>query len=254
MSRYETDCVVGRQLPDEDRDVAAAAREVAKGHAAGTLPEFIGLRVKPLTEELRARSLRTLRLFVATLLESAGTLPANFIITLPKITAPTLLIAALGPAMLKLAAERADGTVTWMTGPRTLGEFTVPTLAAAAEAWPHRVALRMTGDRPSTATFAELARLWRPLLDLARDSGLCFTYELHPGSDVYDGATFEAFLERADGFLTRDIKRHDHVRKHDDVAQRKDREQLLADCLVFALHGFAHRLARRPVYGTGKLG
>lgn len=72
---------------DEDRDVAAAAREVAKGHAAGSLPEFIGVRVKPLTEELRARSLRTLRLFVATLLESAGTLPANFIVTCPKITA-----------------------------------------------------------------------------------------------------------------------------------------------------------------------
>jgi len=72
---------------DEDRDVAAAAREVAKGHAAGTLPEFIGLRVKPLTEELRGRSLRTLRLFLGTLLEAAGTLPENFIVTLPKITA-----------------------------------------------------------------------------------------------------------------------------------------------------------------------
>ncbi|MEQ1833695.1 MAG: phosphoenolpyruvate kinase [Candidatus Eisenbacteria bacterium] len=71
---------------DEDRDVAAAAREVAKGHAAGSLPEFIGIRVKPLTEELRARSLRTLRLFIATVLEAAGTLPANFVVTCPKIT------------------------------------------------------------------------------------------------------------------------------------------------------------------------
>ena len=33
---------------DEDRDVAAAARELARGHAERTLPEFIGLRVKPL--------------------------------------------------------------------------------------------------------------------------------------------------------------------------------------------------------------
>lgn len=72
---------------DEDRDVTAAAREVAKGHAAGTLPECIGIRVKPLTEELRVRSLRTLRLFVATLLETAGALPENFIVTCPKITA-----------------------------------------------------------------------------------------------------------------------------------------------------------------------
>lgn len=81
---------------DEDRDVAAAAREVAKGHAAGTLPEFIGLRVKPLTEELRVRSLRTLRLFVATLLESAGVLPSNFIVTLPKITALEQVIVFAG--------------------------------------------------------------------------------------------------------------------------------------------------------------
>lgn len=45
-----------------------------------------------------------------------------------------VLVAALGPQMLKLAAERTSGTVTWMTGPRTLGEHTVPTITAAAEA------------------------------------------------------------------------------------------------------------------------
>jgi citrate lyase beta subunit len=73
---------------EEDRDVAAAAREVAKGHAAGTLPEFIGIRVKPLNEELRARSLRTLRLFISTLLEAAGGLPPDFVITLPKVAFP----------------------------------------------------------------------------------------------------------------------------------------------------------------------
>jgi sugar phosphate isomerase/epimerase len=43
--------------------------------------------------------------------------------------------------------------------------------------------------------FAELARRWQPLLDLARDQGCVFGYELHPGSDLFDGATFERFLE-----------------------------------------------------------
>jgi sugar phosphate isomerase/epimerase len=43
--------------------------------------------------------------------------------------------------------------------------------------------------------FKELAKRWRPLLDLARDHGCVFGYELHPGSDLYDGATFEMFLE-----------------------------------------------------------
>jgi len=43
--------------------------------------------------------------------------------------------------------------------------------------------------------FKELARRWLPLLDLARDHGCVFGYELHPGSDLFDGATFELFLE-----------------------------------------------------------
>ena len=44
-----------------------------------------------------------------------------------------VLIAALGPAMLKLAGSRADGTATWMTGPKTIGDHTVPSIRAAAE-------------------------------------------------------------------------------------------------------------------------
>ena len=73
---------------DEDRDVANAAREVAKGHEARTLPEFIGIRVKPLTEELRVRGVRTLRIFLGNLLDDAGELPENLVLTLPKVTTP----------------------------------------------------------------------------------------------------------------------------------------------------------------------
>jgi citrate lyase beta subunit len=71
---------------EEDRDAAAAAREVASGLAAGTLPAAIGVRVKPLTEEFRGRSARTLMLFLGTLLEQSGRLPPGFVVTLPKIT------------------------------------------------------------------------------------------------------------------------------------------------------------------------
>ena len=45
-----------------------------------------------------------------------------------------LLLAALGPAMLRVAAELADGTVLWMTGPATVREHIVPTITAAAAA------------------------------------------------------------------------------------------------------------------------
>jgi 5,10-methylenetetrahydromethanopterin reductase len=47
-------------------------------------------------------------------------------------TAPGLLLAALGPRMLELAGTRTDGTVTWMTGPRTLAEQVVPRIRDAA--------------------------------------------------------------------------------------------------------------------------
>ena len=70
---------------EEDGHVEGAAREVAAGMRAGTLPPFIGIRIKPLTEELKARSVRTLRIFVTTLVRQAGALPANFVVTLPKI-------------------------------------------------------------------------------------------------------------------------------------------------------------------------
>jgi F420-dependent oxidoreductase-like protein len=43
-----------------------------------------------------------------------------------------ILVAALAPAMLKLTAQLADGTITWMVGPKTLASHVVPTLTAAA--------------------------------------------------------------------------------------------------------------------------
>jgi F420-dependent oxidoreductase-like protein len=46
---------------------------------------------------------------------------------------PSVLVAALGPQMLKVTGRLADGTVTWMTGPQTLRDHTVPTISAAAE-------------------------------------------------------------------------------------------------------------------------
>ena len=54
----------------------------------GTLPPFIGIRIKPMSQELHQRSLRTLDLFVSTLLRRSGNrLPENFVITIPKVMA-----------------------------------------------------------------------------------------------------------------------------------------------------------------------
>jgi sugar phosphate isomerase/epimerase len=47
--------------------------------------------------------------------------------------------------------------------------------------------------------FAELARRWRPILDAFDEQGVDVCYEIHPGEDLHDGATFERFLDAVDG-------------------------------------------------------
>jgi 5,10-methylenetetrahydromethanopterin reductase len=61
-------------------------------------------------------------------------LTAKLALEMPGAEAVPLLVAALGPAMLKLAGTYADGTTTWMTGPRTIEEHIVPTISAASSA------------------------------------------------------------------------------------------------------------------------
>jgi F420-dependent oxidoreductase-like protein len=44
-----------------------------------------------------------------------------------------ILIAALGPVMLRLAGERASGTILWMADERAIGEHIAPTITKAAD-------------------------------------------------------------------------------------------------------------------------
>ncbi|HXT63792.1 MAG TPA: hypothetical protein VN696_12215 [Pyrinomonadaceae bacterium] len=83
-----------RPEAEEDGHAESAALEVAKGMEAGALPPFIGIRIKPFNEELRARSMRTLDIFVSALVQkTGGQLPNNFVVTLPKITSPEQVTA-----------------------------------------------------------------------------------------------------------------------------------------------------------------
>ena len=62
-------------------------------------------------------------------------LTAKLAMGLPDLPPVSLLVAALGPTMLKLAGAYSEGTTTWMTGPRTIAEYIAPGInAAAAEA------------------------------------------------------------------------------------------------------------------------
>jgi F420-dependent oxidoreductase-like protein len=65
---------------------------------------------------------------------TGSTVRANIGLTTPNPGRVPVLLAALGPQMLRLAGERTDGTVLWMTGPATVRDHIVPSITAAAEA------------------------------------------------------------------------------------------------------------------------
>jgi 5,10-methylenetetrahydromethanopterin reductase len=67
--------------------------------------------------------------------------------------APEVYVAALGPQMLRLAGRRTSGTLTWMTGPKTLAEHIGPTLRdAAVEAGRPESAVRVAASLPVSVT------------------------------------------------------------------------------------------------------
>lgn len=126
---------------EEDGHAEVGAMEVAAGMANNTLPPFIGIRIKPFTEELRERSVRTLDIFLSTLLaETGGTLPGNFVVTLPKITIPeqVAMLAGLfdqfeqrnglptGSFKLELMIETTQSIIN------SRGEINLPLLLEAA--------------------------------------------------------------------------------------------------------------------------
>ncbi len=77
--------------PDDEEDATAinAAGELAMGMNEKTISPFIGIRIKPFTEDLKNRGVRTMDIFLTTLLErTGGRLPDNFVVMLPKVTIP----------------------------------------------------------------------------------------------------------------------------------------------------------------------
>ncbi|MEY2435112.1 MAG: 5,10-methylenetetrahydromethanopterin reductase [Acidimicrobiaceae bacterium] len=68
------------------------------------------------------------------------------------VSAPPVLVAALGTQMLRLTGRMADGTITWMTGPSTLAEHTVPTLRSATAEAGRPEAFRVVAGLPVCVT------------------------------------------------------------------------------------------------------
>ncbi len=126
---------------EEDGHAVADAEEVARGMRAGSLPPFIGIRIKPLSEELRGRALRTLDLFVGALVrDTGGELPANFVVTLPKVVAPEQVTAAVEACeLIERGRGLASGSLRlelMVETPQSIfaadGSLALPRLVAAA--------------------------------------------------------------------------------------------------------------------------
>ena len=78
----------------EDADAERAARETADGLRRGTLPPFLGIRIKPLSRDQAVRAARTLDLYLTALLQATrGRLPGSFVVTLPKVAFPEQVLA-----------------------------------------------------------------------------------------------------------------------------------------------------------------
>lgn len=66
---------------------------------------------------------------------------------------------------------------------------------SGALAWPYMYPWPQRPAQLVEDAFAELARRWRPILDGFEEAGVDLAFEIHPGEDLHDGATFERFLD-----------------------------------------------------------
>ena len=76
---------------------------------------------------------------------------------------------------------------------------------SGALAWPY---VYPWPQRPAglvETAFDELAKRWTPILNAADEAGVDVCYEIHPGEDLFDGATFEMFLERVNNHARANI-------------------------------------------------
>lgn len=181
---------------EEDEHAVAAARAVVEGMARGTLPPFLGIRIKALSDETRRRAVRTLDLFLTTLVAATGgRLPSGFVVTLPKITVAEQ-VAALASLLDALEAQLgvtpgAIGIELMIEAPQIVlgprGESGLPRLLDAGRGRvtsAHLGAYDYTAACDVTATHQALAH---PACDFARQMmQLAFA---GTGVRLADGAT-----------------------------------------------------------------
>jgi len=92
-------------------------------------------------------------------------------------------------------AWAVDQVVKAARASRNLGLDCHATFSGAL-AWPYFYPWPQRPPGLVEAAFDELAKRWRPILDAFDSAGVNCCFEIHPGEDLHDGASFEMFLER----------------------------------------------------------
>ena len=184
LDALTTLAVIGREVPDIELGTAvvptyprhpmmlAGQALTTQAASGGRLTLGIGLSHQLVIEGMYGLSfekpVRHMREYLAILMPlihdgavsfTGETLTANGGLDIPGATPFPVLIAALGPKMLELAGTVADGTITWMTGPATVGDHIAPSIRAAADA----------ADRPAPRVVSALPVLVTDDADAARE-------------------------------------------------------------------------------------
>jgi len=161
----------------EDADAVAAAIEFASAFANGGLPQFCGIRVKPLSAATAERSLRTLDIFMTEALKRTGKkLPADFVVTLPKITEKKE-VKRLVSALQAIESEnglptRSIGVEVMIETPQSLidkkGRFAPAALVVAAKGRCTSVHFGAYDYTADLGIAAEFQSIDHPACDFAR--------------------------------------------------------------------------------------
>lgn len=85
-----------------------------------------------------------------------------------------------------------------LTASRRLGLTTMGTFPGTL-LWPYWYPFPQRPEGLVEEGFGELARIWRPILDHANEEGIDVCFEIHPMEDLFDGETFEMFLDEVNG-------------------------------------------------------
>ncbi|HME00361.1 MAG TPA: phosphoenolpyruvate kinase [Terriglobia bacterium] len=181
---------------EEDAHAVETARQVARGRGVPLFPPFIGIRIKPFTEALRARAMRTLGLFLQTLLaETNGSVPPGFIVTLPKVTIPAqveALAELLGRAeAAHHLAPRSLRLELMIETPQSIicagGRLAIPALVRAAGGRCRGLHFGVYDYTAACNITAEYQTLDHPVADFARHvMQVCAAGR---GLELSDGAT-----------------------------------------------------------------